>query len=192
MLRSLCTQREIAEKEVQYGCRKIFQFVHEILTAMGPHYADLSLKLFLEAAQAADQCEAAPFKLIAYEFITQVRLVTAEVSLSSTKLLFPLPPQLPNTQAFLLYEDELTDSKTQIRALASMMGTLLKTRNFDESDYDALSTKTTQYAAKLLKKPDQCRMVAMASHLFYIGAEVSESSRHKGILQSCEGFGMSF
>lgn len=68
------TQREVAEEEgIQYGCRKIFQFIHEILTAMGPHYADLSLKLFLEAAQAADQCEAGPFKLIAYEFITQVR-----------------------------------------------------------------------------------------------------------------------
>jgi hypothetical protein len=75
-------------------------------------------------------------------------------------------------QAFVLYEDELTDSKTQIRALASMVGTLLKCRNFEEGDYDALITKTTQYAAKLLKKPDQCRMVTLCSHLFWVGAEV--------------------
>jgi vacuolar protein sorting-associated protein 35 len=131
--------------QLQYGCRKIFQFVHEVLTALAPHDATLALKLFLEAARAADRCEAAPFKLIAYEFVTQ---------------------------AFLLYEDELTDSKTQIRALASMVGTLIQTRRFEESDYDALATKTTQYAAKLLKKPDQCRMVAMASHLFYVAKEV--------------------
>ncbi len=135
----------LKKKEVpglQHGSRKLFQFVHEVLTSFAPHFANLALKLFLEAAQAADQCEAAPFKLIAYEFVTQ---------------------------AFLLYEDELTDSKTQIRALASMIGTLIQTRHFDESDYDALSTKTTQYAAKLLKKPDQCRMVALASHLFFVG-----------------------
>jgi len=135
----------LKKKEVpglQFGCRKLFQFVHEVLTSLAPHFANLALKLFLEAAQAADRCEAAPFKLIAYEFVTQ---------------------------AFLLYEDELTDSKTQIRALASMMGTLLQARHFEESDYDALSTKVTQYAAKLLKKPDQCRMVALASHLFFVG-----------------------
>ena len=53
-----------------------------------------------------------------------------------------------------------------------MVGTLIQTRRFEESDYDALATKTTQYAAKLLKKPDQCRMVAMASHLFYVAKEV--------------------
>lgn len=44
-------------------------------------------------------------------------------------------------QAFLLYEDELTDSKAQIRALSCMVGALLRTRNFDEGDYDALCTK---------------------------------------------------
>lgn len=135
----------LRKKEVaglQFGCRKLFQFVHEVLTSLAPHFANLALKLFLEAAQAADRCEAVPFRLIAYEFVTQ---------------------------AFLLYEDELTDSKSQIRALASMTGTLLQTRHFEESDYDALSTKVTQYAAKLLKKPDQCRMVALASHLFYVG-----------------------
>lgn len=127
---------------MQFGCRKLFQAVHEMLTSLAPHFANLALKLFLEAAQAADRCEADAFKLISYEFVTQ---------------------------AFLLYEDEVTDSKTQIRALTAMIGTLLQARHFDESDYDALSTKVTQYAAKLLKKPDQCRMVALASHLFFVG-----------------------
>ena len=126
--------------EVQFSCRKIFQFMHEIVTAMASAgYPDLSLKLFLQCAQGADQCE---FKAISYEFVSQ---------------------------AFILYEDELTDSKAQLRALVSMVGTLLTCRNFDEGDYDALITKTTQYAAKLLKKPDQCRMVTLCSHLFWVG-----------------------
>ena len=45
-------------------------------------------------------------------------------------------------------------------------------------DYDALITKTTQYAAKLLKKPDQCKMVALCSHLFYRGDVSSPNKYH--------------
>ncbi len=75
-------------------------------------------------------------------------------------------------QAFILYEDELTDSKAQVRALVSIAGTLLSCEGFDPADYDALATKTAQYAAKLLKKPDQCRMVTLCSHLFWPPDEV--------------------
>ena len=71
-----------------------------------------------------------------------------------------------------MYEDELSDSKAQVRALVSMAGTLLSCEGFDPVDYDALATKTAQYAAKLLKKPDQCRMVTLCSHLFWSPDEV--------------------
>ncbi|KAJ1448596.1 vacuolar protein sorting-associated protein 35 [Pelagophyceae sp. CCMP2097] len=129
----------VAEKPaLQYSCRKVFQFVHEIVTAMAGSFPALSLKLFLECAQCADVCG---FKAISYEFVSQ---------------------------AFILYEDELPDSKAQLKALHSMVGTLLAARGFDDGDYDALATKTTQYCAKLLKKPDQCRMVANCSHLFWV------------------------
>jgi len=80
-------------------------------------------------------------------------------------------------QASILYEDELTDSKVQMRALSTMVGTLLSCRNFEEGDYDTLITKTTQYAAKLLKKPDQCRMVTLCSHLFWVG-KASETQHY--------------
>ena len=65
------------------------------------------------------------------------------------------------SQAFILYEDELPDSKAQVKALRSMVGTLLAAENCDAADYDALAAKATQYAAKLFRKPDQCRMVDM-------------------------------
>lgn len=80
-----------------------------------------------------------------------------------------LPFFTPLLQASILYEDELTDSKAQVRALLSMVGTLIACRNFSQEDFDTLITKTTQYAAKLLKKPDQCRMVTLCSHLFWVG-----------------------
>lgn len=135
-------EKPVVEKEPvlaapQYSSRKVFQFVHEIVTAMAGSFPSLSLNLFLQCAQEADKCG---FKAIAYEFVSQ---------------------------AFIIYEDELPDSKAQLKALHLMIGCLLLSTGFDDSDYDALATKTTQYAAKLLKKPDQCRMVAQCSLLFW-------------------------
>ena len=146
VVRKLETSEE--PPQLKNSCRRIFQFMHEIVTAMAASYPDLSLKLFLQCAQGADQAD---FKAIAYEFVSQ---------------------------ASILYEDELTDSKAQLRALISMVGTLLACRNFNEEDYDTLITKTTQYAAKLLKKPDQCRMVTLCSHLFWVGKESEEKHYH--------------
>lgn len=71
-----------------------------------------------------------------------------------------------------MYEDELSDSKTQVAALKSMVGTLVSCTHFSAEDYDTLITKTTQYAAKLLKKPDQCKMVTLCSHLFWVSKPV--------------------
>lgn len=66
-----------------------------------------------------------------------------------------------------------------------MAGTLLACQGFDAADYDALATKTAQYAAKLLKKPDQCRMVTLCSHLFWAPDEVGNT--FLGSPQRCFG-----
>lgn len=68
--------------------------------------------------------------------------------------------------AFLLYEIEISDSKAQVRCLSAVIGTLLNCKNFSDEDYEALITKAAQYANKLLRKPDQSRMVVLCSHLF--------------------------
>merc|ERR1712127_907762 len=47
----------------------------------------------------------------------------------------------------------------------------LECTTFEKAEYEALITKTAQYAAKLLKKPDQCRMVCLCSRLFYVGGK---------------------
>jgi vacuolar protein sorting-associated protein 35 len=70
-------------------------------------------------------------------------------------------------EALLLYESDITESKAQVRTLTSLIGALLNCRNFTSEDYEALITKVAQYANKLLKKPDQCRLVTLCSHLFY-------------------------
>ncbi|KAH8074057.1 hypothetical protein JL721_2616 [Aureococcus anophagefferens] len=145
------------EAKLQYSSRKVFQFVHEIVTAMAGSFPALSLHLFLQCAQEAD---AAGLGAIAYEFVSQ---------------------------AFILYEDELPDSKAQLQALHLMVGTLLQASGFDAPDYDALATKTTQYAAKLFKKPDQCRMVATCSHLFWSGPPPAAPPKPEGDLLDDDG-----
>mmetsp|Transcript_11180 Transcript_11180/g.17014 ORF Transcript_11180/g.17014 Transcript_11180/m.17014 type:complete len:385 (+) Transcript_11180:1394-2548(+) len=128
------TEQDVAP---QYSSRKVFQFVIEIVTAMATSHPEISMKLFLQAAQAADACN---FSAIAYEFVKE---------------------------GLLIYECEISESKSQVRALTAIVGTLLNCRNFPTEDYEALITKTAQYANKLLKKPDQCRMVTLCSHLFW-------------------------
>ncbi len=50
-----------------------------------------------------------------------------------------------------------------------IIGTLQMVTVFTDEEYDTLITGTTKYAAKLLKKTDQCRMVAQCAHLFWTG-----------------------
>jgi len=122
------------------GTRKVFQYIHEIVTALAGviEYQEMALKMFLQAALCADALEVSE-ESVSYEFFVQ---------------------------AFTLYE-EVADTKTQLRLLPLMIGTVQKTCGFGQDNYETLCTKVTQYAARLLKKPDQCKMVYSCSHLFW-------------------------
>ena len=130
-------------------------FLQKLVASVAMKNSELGFKLYLECALVADRCafiniknkvtsKSCDFNGIAYEFMAQ---------------------------AFLLYEDEITDSKVQYRSITSIVGTLIATRSFVNADYESLATKATQYAAKLVKKPDQCKMIILCSHLFYRGNE---------------------
>lgn len=143
---SLALARRVLQREKQaeadsttapmFSTRKVFHFVIEVVTAMATSYPELALGLFLLAAQSADQCM---FHAIAYEFFKE---------------------------ALLIYESDITESKAQVRTLTSVIGTLLNCTYFPSEEYETLVTKVAQYANKLLKKPDQSRMVTLCSHLF--------------------------
>lgn len=141
LARRVFAREKAAEKDEstvpQYSTRKVFHFVIEAITALSTSHPEPALKLFLQAAQATDECG---FHAIAYEFVKE---------------------------ALLIYECELTDSRVQVPALTAVVGTLLNCRHFPADDYEALITKCAQYANKLLKKPDQCRMISLCSHLFW-------------------------
>ena len=95
------------------------------------------VNLFLQCALTANGCH---FEPICYEFLTQ---------------------------AFIVYEDQLTNSKDQFQALELMLCALRNCNNLSPANYDTLATKATQYSSKLLKKKEQCQMVAACAHLFW-------------------------
>lgn len=120
---------------------QVLQFTHEIVTALASKHDALSVScvhLFLQCALVADRCA---FDAIAYEFITQ---------------------------AFIVYEDQITRARDQWRALELMVASLRVTCNLSRANYETLATKTTQYAARLLKKKDQALMVLKCAHLFWV------------------------
>jgi len=103
----------------------LIEWVHATLGKFPTEAADISLRLYLQAALVAD---GAGLEQLAYDSVTQ---------------------------AFILFEDELSDSKAQTAAIAIAVGTLHATSGFSRDNYETLATKASQYSARLLKKPDQ-------------------------------------
>lgn len=131
-----------AAEELAAVQRKVFKFAHDTMTALAranEGAPDVTLALYLQCAQAADACS---FETIAYEFVTQ---------------------------AFVIYEGEISDSRAQFSAIMLIIGTLQKMRGWSDEQYDTLITKCAVHSAKLLKKPDQARAVYTCAHLFWTG-----------------------
>jgi len=148
--------RESEEEDWAVKVRKIFKFAHETVTALAKtNLTEPSLRLFLQCAQAASKCGNA-FETIAYEFITQ---------------------------AFVIYEEQISDSAAQFAAISLIIGTLQLLTVFGEENYDILITKSALYSSKLLKKPDQCRAIYMCSHLFWRIGTVNEYKNGKRVLE---------
>ncbi|GAB2219778.1 hypothetical protein Droror1_Dr00007415 [Drosera rotundifolia] len=130
---------EVVGEEVPATPKKIFQFVNQTIEPLSSVQSpDVALRLYLQSAEAANDCDLEP---VAYEFFTQ---------------------------AFILYEEEIADSKAQFTAIHLIIGTLQRMTVFGVENRDTLTHKATGYSAKLLKKPDQCRAVYACSHLFWV------------------------
>ncbi|XP_070012131.1 vacuolar protein sorting-associated protein 35B-like isoform X2 [Nicotiana sylvestris] len=140
LVRRLQNQDENApEEEASAMPKKIFQILNLIIEALSSvPVPELSLRLYLECAEAANDADLEP---VAYEFFTQ---------------------------AYILYEEEISDSKAQVTAIHLIIGTLQRMHVFGVENRDTLTHKATGYSAKLLKKPDQCKAVYSCSHLFWV------------------------
>ena len=133
--------REHFEDDWKTQSSTLYRFMHQTLTQLytrvNPGSAELCLRLFVSCGQIADQ---SGFEEFAYEFFAQ---------------------------AFTIYEDSISDSRLQFQAVCILAGALQTTRGFGKENYDTLITKAALHGSKLLKKPDQCRAVYLASHLWW-------------------------
>ncbi|KAJ1551781.1 Vacuolar protein sorting-associated protein 35, partial [Cladochytrium tenue] len=98
---------------------------------------DMSLRLSLLAAKAADE---ARVEESAYEFFVQ---------------------------ALTTYEESVSESRAQAVAMSLVIGALHSASAFGFENYETLATKCAVHCARLLRRVDQCRGVALVSHLFW-------------------------
>ncbi|KAG5296824.1 vacuolar sorting-associated protein [Histoplasma ohiense] len=133
--------REHYDDNWQAQSSTLYRFMHKCVSNLyqrvNPGCAELSLRLFVLCGQVADQCG---FEEFSYEFFAQ---------------------------AFTIYEDSISDSRAQFQAVCILASALHGTRGFGKENYDTLITKAALHGSKLLKKPDQCRAVYLASHLWW-------------------------
>lgn len=146
--------REHYDDDWQSQSSNLYKLMHTLISALHTRVngaAELCLRLFVSCGQVADQTG---FEEVAYEFFAQ---------------------------AFTIYEEAISDSRAQYQAVCVIAGALHVTRGFSKENYDTLITKCALHGSKLLKKPDQCRAVYLASHLWWaieIPAKGEEDSKN--------------
>ncbi|XP_019175131.1 PREDICTED: vacuolar protein sorting-associated protein 35B-like [Ipomoea nil] len=130
---------DVAGEKIPATPKNIFQLLSQTIEVLSAvPSSEMALRLYLQCAEAANDCDLEP---VSYDFFTQ---------------------------AFVLYEEEVADSKAQVTAIHLIIGTLQRMSVFGVENRDTLTHKATGYSAKLLKKPDQCRAVYACSHLFWV------------------------
>lgn len=140
----------------QKKCQKIFQFCHATITAlMKAELAELPLRLFLQGAIAIGEIRFDNFEMVAYEFMSQ---------------------------AFSIYEDEISDSKAQLAAITLIIATFEQMSCFCEENAEPIRNQCVLYASKLLRKPDQCRGIATCSHIFWSGKSLATGGKEVNVI----------
>lgn len=129
------------EGETRISLDNIWKMLLEVVGKISGLDCDLGLRLNLQTVLCMNELDPEKqYEEISYEFASQ---------------------------ALVIYQDELSDSEHKLIAIKIIAGTFQRLSCFDEDNYDTLITNATQYAAKLLKKPDQCNGVVMCTHMFY-------------------------
>ena len=148
---------------ISVALKKLFQFLHQTTQALAEiPRAEAALRLYLQCAQAASDCNLEP---VTYEFMERAYEIFEE----------SIPGEQTHHTALQRFVDcspslfsaRLPDSKAQVTALQLIIGSLQRCTVFGSENRASLVHKATGYSAKLLKKPDQCRAVYTCAHLFW-------------------------
>lgn len=153
--------KAIADEDENWDkkCQKIIQFCHTTIVSIAKaELPDLALRLFLQGALCIGQIQQTNHETVAYDFMTQ---------------------------AFSIYEDEISDSKAQLAAITLIISTFEQMICFGEENAEPLRTNCALAASKLLKKADQCRGVVTCASLFWSGKKDGEEMRDEKRTLEC-------
>ncbi|WVR05955.1 hypothetical protein IAU60_002982 [Kwoniella sp. DSM 27419] len=134
-------QREHVENDWETRLSSLFKFIHQLISILyhKVEAPETCLRLFLLSAQVADDCR---LEELTYEFFVQ---------------------------AFVIYEESISESRAQLQAITGIISTLQTSRVFGTDNYDTLITKAALHGSKLLKKSHQATAVLYASHMWWQG-----------------------
>lgn len=153
--KSLAAEDEMWDKK----CQKILQFCHSTIAVLAKsELPELALRLYLQGALCIGQIAYTNHETVAYDFMTQ---------------------------AFSLYEDEISDSKSQFAAITLIVSTVEQMTCFSEENAEPLRINCSLAASKLLKKPDQCRAVVTCASLFWSGKQNNQELRDEKRTLEC-------
>jgi vacuolar protein sorting-associated protein 35 len=162
LARSFKRREHLSNDDYATQSSALYKFMHTMISSLYTRVSasgvpDLCLRLFVSCGQVACQCESED---VAYEYFAQ---------------------------AFTIYEESISDSRSQFQAICIIAGALSGcSERFGQENYDTLITKAALHGSKLLKKPDQCRAVYLASHLWWA---VEKAERPEGSKEvSCDDF----
>jgi vacuolar protein sorting-associated protein 35 len=125
--------------------KKIFMNITELIGALQSDYPDMALKLNLQAVQAVNNISSvSELEDLAYEFMTQ---------------------------AFVIFEEEITETEVKVSALNLIVSTLYTLTCFGAENFETLIANAVGYSGKLLKKNLQSEATTTSSHLFYCPAK---------------------
>ena len=148
-------------------------FIQQTISMLAKGNPEVGLKMFLEAALSADRHASA-------------KETNEEDRHVFTQIVYEL-----FSQSFTLYEEQTGNSKLQRKCIVSLVGALLACRSLKKEEFESLVMKLAQYSAKMLKKSDQCEMVALCSYLFFVVDEqVSLTPNIPRVSLSCDAIGL--
>jgi vacuolar protein sorting-associated protein 35 len=125
--------------------RTIFAFVEATILKIGEVNKEVMVKLLLDAALAVDSC---------------IQAGKEEDDYGPVVIAFL-------NQSCDSFENNSFDPEAQVRCIYAIAGALQKLGSVDGTIYESTTTKVAQFAARVIEKPQQCRLIAVCAHLFY-------------------------
>lgn len=71
------------------------------------------------------------------------------------------------SKAFSIYEEDISESREQVQCLTLLIATIQQIHHLPEESHEPLRNQCALYASKLIKRPDQARMICLVARLYW-------------------------